>query len=60
MNHLIIKTSKEINGKKASEVDEVTKAEYVENLEANAKDLVSRMKRQGYKPQLGLLGFRRT
>lgn len=39
------------DGKKAVGVDAVTKAEYEENLEANLTDLVSRMKRQAYKPQ---------
>ena len=42
---------KEMNGKKASGVDEVTKSEYEENLETNVEDLISRMKRQAYKPQ---------
>jgi RNA-directed DNA polymerase len=37
--------------RKASGVDKVSKAEYEENLEANVKDLVARMKRQAYKPQ---------
>ena len=50
---VLIACHKEMNGKKASGVDEVTKSEYEENLEANVEDLVSvsRMKRQAYKPQ---------
>ena len=47
----LIECHKEMNGKKASGVDEVTKAEYEKNLEANVEELVSRMKRQAYKPQ---------
>ena len=55
--HLINKETlmqchEEMNGRKASGVDEVTKAEYEENLEANVEDLIFRMKRQAYKPQL--------
>lgn len=54
--HLINKEAlmqchEEMNGRKAFGVDEVTKAEYEENLEANVEDLLSRMKRQAYKPQ---------
>ena len=48
---VLIACHKEMNGKKASGVDEVTKSEYEESLEANVEDLVSRMKRQAYKPQ---------
>jgi retron-type reverse transcriptase len=47
----LIQCHEEMNGRKASGVDEVTKAEYEENLEANVEDLVARMKRQAYKPQ---------
>lgn len=36
---------------KAAGVDEVTKEEYELNLEYNVRDLIGRMKRQGYKPQ---------
>lgn len=54
--HLINKETlmqchEEMNGRKASGVDEVTKAEYEENLEANVEDLIAIMKRQAYKPQ---------
>jgi hypothetical protein len=34
------------DGKKATGVDKVTKEEYEENLDANAANLVARMKRQ--------------
>jgi RNA-directed DNA polymerase len=37
--------------KKAAGVDDVTKAQYGEQLEENLKDLIGRMKRQAYKPQ---------
>lgn len=36
---------------KASGVDSITKEMYEEQLESNVKDLISRMKRQAYKPQ---------
>lgn len=42
---------REMERNKASGVDEVTKEEYELKLEGNAKDLISRMKRQAYKPQ---------
>jgi len=45
---------KEMNGKKATGVDNVTKAEYEENLEENLKNLVIRLKRKNYKPQPSL------
>lgn len=41
----------EMDGKKATGVDAVTKDAYSENLEGNLKDLVARMKRQAYHPQ---------
>ena len=41
----------ELRGAKASGVDKVTWEEYGENLEANIRDLMERMKRQAYKPQ---------
>lgn len=47
----LIECHKDMNGKKSSGVDKVTKAEYEENLESNVEDLLSRMKRQAYKPQ---------
>lgn len=48
---MIIQCHEEMNGRKASGVDEITKAVYEENLEANVEDLIFRMKRQAYKPQ---------
>ena len=48
---MIIQCHEEMNGRKASGVDEITKSEYEENLEANVEDLIFRMKRQAYKPQ---------
>lgn len=42
---------KEMNGKKATGVDAVTKESYNQNLDENLIDLVSRMKRQAYRPQ---------
>ena len=47
----LINCHKEMSSKKASGVDEVTKAEYDEGLEENVGDLIARMKRQAYKPQ---------
>lgn len=38
-------------GKKAVGVDQMTKEDYEENLDGNIESLVSRMKRQAYKPQ---------
>ena len=41
----------ELDGKKATGVDNVTKAEYEANLNVNLKYLVERLKRKSYKPQ---------
>ena len=41
---------REIDGKKATGVDNVTKNEYESNLEENLKDLEERLKRKSYKP----------
>jgi hypothetical protein len=41
----------ELDGTKAVGIDEVTKAQYGEHLEANLEDLVARMKRMAYRPQ---------
>src|SRR5674476_706324 len=38
-------------GKKAAGADQMTKEDYEENLDGNIESLVSRMKRQAYKPQ---------
>ncbi len=48
---MIVKCHHELDGKKTAGIDEVTKAEYEENLAENVKNLISRMKRQAYKPQ---------
>ena len=39
-----------LKGHKAVGVDEVTKAMYAEDLEANLQDLSARLKRMGYRP----------
>ena len=51
---LLRECHRELDGKKATGVDNVTKAEYEENLDENLKDLVGRLKRKGYKPQPSL------
>ena len=51
---LLRQCHKELDGKKATGVDKVTKAEYEANLEENLKDLVDRLKRKNYKPQPSL------
>ena len=47
----IIECHNEMNGKKATGVDKVTREMYGEKLEENVEDLITRMKRQAYKPQ---------
>ena len=42
---------KELDGSKAVGIDEITKAEYGRNLDANVENLVDRLKRKAYKPQ---------
>jgi len=51
---LLRKCHEEMDGKKATGVDNVTKFEYEANLDENLKDLVERLKRKGYKPQPSL------
>jgi retron-type reverse transcriptase len=51
---LLRKCHQEIDGKKATGVDHVTKAEYEANLDESQKDLVERLKRKSYKPQPSL------
>jgi len=51
---LLRECHKEMDGKKATGVDNVTKAEYEVNLDENLKDLVERLKRKNYKPQPSL------
>lgn len=48
---MLIQCHNEMSGKKATGVDEVTKAEYEQNLEGNIDNLIVRMKRQAYQPQ---------
>ena len=43
---MIVKCHHELDGNKATGIDEVTKAEYGENLPENVKNLISKMKRQ--------------
>lgn len=40
----------ELDGNKAVGIDEISKADYGENLDANLQDLVERMKRMAYRP----------
>lgn len=47
----LLSCHKELNGKKAVGIDEVTKEEYNQNLESNIKDLVKRLKNKAYKPK---------
>lgn len=52
LNETNLKTShREMDGKKANGVDDVTKEEYERNLDENLRELVERMKKQSYKPQ---------
>jgi group II intron reverse transcriptase/maturase len=51
---LLRKFHYEMNGRKATGVDNVTKAEYEANLDENLKDLVERLKRKYYRPQPSL------
>ena len=45
---------KEMDGKKATGVDNITKAEYEANLDENLEDLVESLKKKTYKPQPSL------
>ena len=51
---LLLECHQEMDGKKATGVDNVTKSEYEANLDENLKDLVERLKRKNYKPQPSL------
>jgi len=51
---LLRECHREIDGKKATGVDNVTKAEYEANLDENLKDLVARLKWKSYRPQPSL------
>lgn len=48
---LLIQCHMELDGNKASGVDQVTKATYEENLEENVRNLVDRLKKKSYRPQ---------
>ena len=48
---MLIECHKQLEGRKATGIDKVSKAEYEQNLESNIEDLLARMKRQAYKPQ---------
>ena len=54
---LLRECHKELDGNKATGVDNVTKAEYEVNLDENLKDLVHRLKYKSYKPQPSLRVF---
>ena len=45
----------ELNGRKANGIDGVTKASYGESLEGNLQDLLTGMRRNGYRPQASRL-----
>jgi group II intron reverse transcriptase/maturase len=47
---LLRECHKEIDGKKATGVDDITKAEYEANLDENLRNLVERLRRKNYKP----------
>lgn len=49
----LIKSHNEMKAKKASGVDEITKELYDNNLLENIESLITRMKKQAYKPQPG-------
>jgi group II intron reverse transcriptase/maturase len=51
---LLRECHKAMDGKKATGVDNVTKAEYEANLDENLRNLVERLKRKNYKPQPSL------
>src|SRR4030042_3918623 len=47
----------DLRGDAASGIDEVTKEQYAEDLEANLADLEARMRRLAYRPQAVRRGF---
>jgi group II intron reverse transcriptase/maturase len=51
---LLRQCHREMDGRKATGVDRVTKEEYEANLEENLENLVERLKRKAYKPQPSL------
>jgi RNA-directed DNA polymerase len=48
---LLLECFRRLRENKAAGIDEVTKNEYAENLEANLKELVGRLQRMAYRPQ---------
>jgi group II intron reverse transcriptase/maturase len=48
---LLLECFQRLSANKAAGIDEVTKAEYAENLETNIRDLVGRLQRMAYRPQ---------
>ncbi len=48
---LLLECFRRLSADKAAGIDEVTKNEYAENLEANIRDLVGRLHRMAYRPQ---------
>ena len=48
---MLMQCHEELDGRKAVGIDEMTKAEYGRNLEANVASLVYRLKTKAYKPQ---------
>jgi len=48
---MLLECFKRLSANKAAGIDEVTKAEYGENLEANIKELVGRLHRMAYRPR---------
>ena len=53
-DELLLECHKEMDGNKATGVDDITKAEYEANLAGNLGNLVERLKRKQYKPQPSL------
>lgn len=48
---LLLQCHKELSGKKAVGIDEITKEEYAQNLRINIRNLVKRLKNKAYKPK---------
>ena len=48
---LLLECFRRLSGNKAAGIDEVTKEQYAEKLEANIKELTSRLQRMAYRPQ---------
>lgn len=51
---MLVQCHRELSGKKAVGIDEMTKAEYGRNLGANIQGLVTRLRNRSYKPQPAL------